>query len=414
MRVLLLGSGGREHALAWKLVQSPLLTELHAAPGNPGIAALGQCHPVRADDSEAVLGLARALHIDLVVVGPEVPLVAGLADVVRAGGISVFGPSKGAAAIEGSKSFAKDVMVAAEVPTAASLEAPVAPCVLKVDGLAAGKGVVVCHTQAEVDAGLVELAALGGDLVIEELLEGPEISVFALCDGAACLALPVAQDFKRAADGDVGPNTGGMGSFAPVPGFDAEAIEALVDSTCRPILAELAERDHPFIGTLFAGLMLTDDGPRVLEYNCRFGDPETQSLMPLVAGDLLEALAACAAGDLAGVRVERGTGAAVTVVLAAGDYPATGDTGSAISGIEAAAATGALVFHAGTALRGGSIVTNGGRILNVTGVGDTIAEAREAAYAAADLIAWDGVRRREDIALAASRGETQDGTQETG
>ena len=247
-----------------------------------------------------MLGLARALQIDLVVVGPEVPLVAGLADVLRAGGISVFGPSKGAAAIEGSKSFAKDVMAAAGVPTAAILENPVAPCVLKVDGLAAGKGVVVCHTQAEVDAGLVELAALGGDLVIEELLEGPEISVFALCDGATCVALPVAQDFKRAEDGDVGPNTGGMGSFAPVPGFDAEAIEALVDLTCRPILAELAERDHPFIGTLFAGLMLTADGPRVLEYNCRFGDPETQSLMPLVEGDLLEALAACAAGDLGG------------------------------------------------------------------------------------------------------------------
>jgi phosphoribosylamine--glycine ligase len=294
-------------------------------------------------------------------------------------------------------------MVAAGVPTAATLEAPAAPCVLKVDGLAAGKGVVVCHTQAEVEAGLAELSALGGDLVIEELLQGPEISVFALCDGARCLALPVAQDFKRAEDGDVGPNTGGMGSFAPVPGFDAKAIEALVDLTCRPILAELAERDHPFIGTLFAGLMLTLDGPRVLEYNCRFGDPETQSLMPLVEGDLLEGLGACAAGDLAGIRLERSAGAAVTVVLAAGDYPARGDTGSPISGIEAAEATGALVFHAGTALRDGSVVTNGGRILNVTGVGGDIAGARAAAYAAADLIAWPGVRRREDIALAAAR-----------
>jgi phosphoribosylamine--glycine ligase len=298
-------------------------------------------------------------------------------------------------------------MVAAGVPTAATLEEPVAPCVLKVDGLAAGKGVVVCHTQAEVEAGLVELAALGGNLVIEELLEGPEISVFALCDGATCIALPGAQDFKRAEDGDVGPNTGGMGSFAPVPGFDTEAIEALVDLTCRPILAELVERDHPFIGTLFAGLMLTPNGPRVLEYNCRFGDPETQSLMPLVEDDLLEALAACAAGDLAGVRLERGAGAAVTVVLAAGDYPARGDTGSPINGIEAAEATGALVFHAGTALRDGSVVTNGGRILNVTGVGGDIAAARAVAYAAADLIAWDGVRRREDIALAASRDETR-------
>jgi phosphoribosylamine--glycine ligase len=350
-----------------------------------------------------VLGLARALQIDLVVVGPEVPLVAGLADVLRAGGVSVFGPSKGAAAIEGSKTFAKDVMAAAGVPTAATLDEPIAPCVLKADGLAAGKGVVVCHTQAEVDVGLVELAALGGDLVIEELLEGPEISVFALCDGATCLALPVAQDFKRAEDGDVGPNTGGMGSFAPVPGFDAVGIETLVDLTCRPILAELADRGHPFIGTLFAGLMLTPDGPRVLEYNCRFGDPETQSLMPLIEGDLLEALAACAAGDLGEVRLSQGAGAAVTVVLAAEDYPARGDSGSSISGIDAAEATGALIFHAGTALRDSSVVTNGGRILNVTGVGDDIAAARAAAYAAADRIGWDGVRRREDIALAASR-----------
>ena len=408
MRVLLVGSGGREHALAWKLVQSPLLTELHAAPGNPGIAALGQCHPVRADDVEAVLGLARALQIDLVVVGPEVPLVAGVADVLRAGGVSVFGPSRRAAAIEGSKMFAKNVMAAAGVPTAATLAEPIAPCVLKADGLAAGKGVIVCQTQAEVEAGLAELAALGGPLVIEELLTGPEISVFALCDGATCLTLPVAQDFKRAEDGDLGPNTGGMGSFAPVPGFDADAVEELVDLTCRPVLAELAARGHPFVGTLFAGLMLTPAGPRVLEYNCRFGDPETQSLLPLVDGDLLAALAAAAAGDLSHVELNRGAGAAVTVVLAAGDYPASGDRGSPISGIEAAEATGALVFHAGTALRDGRVMTNGGRILNVTGVGDDLAGARAAAYAAADLIEWVGVRRREDIALAASLEETRE------
>ena len=403
MRVLLLGSGGREHALAWKLVQSPKLTELHAAPGNPGIAALGQCHPVHADDSEAVLDLARALQIDLVVVGPEAPLVAGLADVLRSVGISVFGPSKAAAAIEGSKTFAKEVMAAAGVPTAATLVEPIAPCVLKADGLAAGKGVVVCYTQSEVEAGLAELTALDGQLVVEELLEGPEISVFGLCDGASCVAFPVAQDFKRAHDGDRGPNTGGMGSFAPVPGFAPDEIESLVDLTCRPILAELAERGHPFLGTLFAGLMITPHGPRVLEYNCRFGDPETQSLMPLIDGDLLEVLAACAAGDLGGVHVAQRSGAAVTIVLAAGDYPARGDSGSRITGIEAAEATGALVFHAGTALRDGAVVTNGGRILNVTAVGDDIGSARAAAYAAADLIAWNGVRRREDIALIASR-----------
>ena len=402
MRVLLVGSGGREHALAWKLAGSPLLSELHAAPGNPGIASLGRCHPVRADDVEAVLGLARALEVDLVVVGPEVPLVAGLADVLRSVGIPVFGPSRAAAAIEGSKSFAKDVMLAAGVPTAARLAEPVAPCVLKADGLAAGKGVVVCTTQADVEAGLAELAGFGGALVVEELLTGPEVSLFALCDGVSARALVAAQDFKRAYDGDRGPNTGGMGAFAPVPGLGTDEVERLVELTCQPVLDELASRGRPFIGTLFAGLMLTADGPRVLEYNCRFGDPETQSVVPLLDGDLLVALAAAAAGDIASVELERGDGAAVTVVIAAADYPAGGDQGSAITGIETAEATGALVFHAGTALRAGTVVTNGGRILNVTGLGDDLASARAAAYAAADLITWEGARRREDIALAAS------------
>ncbi len=404
MRVLLVGSGGREHALAWKLVQSPLLTELHAAPGNPGIAALGQCHPVRADDLEAVLGLARALQADLVVVGPEVPLVAGLADVLRSGGISVFGPSRAAAAIEGSKTFAKDVMAAAGVPTAKTLAEATAPCVLKADGLAAGKGVVVCTTEAEVAAGLEELDGLAGPLVIEELMEGPEVSVFALCDGVSAVPLPTAQDFKRAEDGDHGPNTGGMGSFAPVPGLSERQVDELVDLTCRPVLAELAARGHPFVGTLFAGLMLTAGGPRVLEYNCRFGDPETQSVLPLVDGDLLPLLAAAAAGDLGHAQIGRKDGAAVTVVLAAADYPASMDRGSPIAGIEAAEAAGALVFHAGTALRGGAVVTNGGRVLNVTGTGAGLSAARHAAYAAADLISWEGVRRRNDIALAASLG----------
>jgi len=402
VRVLLVGSGGREHALAWKLASSPALTELHAAPGNPGIAALGHCHPVRAEDLEAVVDLARALSTDLVVVGPEVPLVGGLADVLRSVGIAVFGPSRSAAAIEGSKTFAKAVMAAAGVPTAAILEEPVAPCVLKADGLAAGKGVVVCRTGEDVQAGLAELEGLGWPLVVEELLEGPEISVFALCDGVSAVALPAAQDFKRAFDDDEGPNTGGMGSFAPVPGIDSDELERLVDLTCRPVVAELAARGHPFVGTLFAGLMLTANGPRVLEYNCRFGDPETQSLVPLLDGDLLGALAAAAEGELGREPVGARPGAAVTVVLAAGDYPAGGDRGSPITGIDAAEAMGALVFHAGTALHGGDVVTNGGRVLNVTAVGDNLAAAREAAYAAADAIAWDGARRRDDIARAAS------------
>jgi phosphoribosylamine---glycine ligase len=402
VRLLLVGSGGREHALVWKLAQSPLLTELHAAPGNPGIAALGQCHPVRADDVEAVVGLARALVADLVVVGPEGPLVAGLADALRSMGISVFGPSRAAAAIEGSKSFAKEVMAAAGVPTASVLPEPLAPCVLKADGLAAGKGVVVCTTQAEVDAGLAELDALAGPLVVEELLEGPEVSLFALCDGVSAHPLAVAQDFKRAFDGDRGPNTGGMGSYAPVPLLAADEVERLVELTCVPVVEELGRRGRPFVGTLFAGLMLTEAGPKVLEYNCRFGDPETQSVLPLLDGDLVAALAAAAAGDLGDATPARGSGAAVTVVLAGADYPATGDRGSPISGIAAAEATGALVFHAGTALHDGAVVTNGGRILNVTGRGDDLASARASAYAAADLIRWDGVRRRDDIALAAA------------
>ena len=401
MKVLLVGSGGREHALAWKLAQSHLLAELHAAPGNPGIASLGQCHPLRPDDPEALLGLARSLDIDLVVIGPEGPLVAGVADELRHNGVSVFGPGRAAAAIEGSKRFAKEVMRAAGVPTAAELPAPIAPCVLKADGLAAGKGVVVCRTQADVDAGLAGLAALPGPLVVEELLEGPEVSVFALCDGATALALPTAQDFKRAYDGDEGPNTGGMGSYAPVVGLEPADVESLVDLACRPVLAELARRGVPFSGTLFAGVMLTSSGPRVLEFNCRFGDPETQSLIPLLDGDLLEICAAVAAGDLAGATIGTYPDAAVTVVVTAGDYPAAGDRGSEITGVAAAEAMGALVFHGGTALRDGRLVTNGGRILGVTATGSTLVSAREAAYAAADAITFAGARRRDDIALAA-------------
>jgi len=404
MRVLVVGSGGREHALAWKLAQSPLLTELHAAPGNPGIARVADCHPVLADDLEGVLGLARSLNADLVVVGPEGPLVAGLADVLRRSGIPVLGPSRSAAAIEGSKSFAKDVMKAAGVATAARLPVARPPCVIKADGLAAGKGVYVCRTQADVEAALRALADLGGDVVVEELLEGAEVSLFALCDGRVALPLLPAQDFKRAFDGDEGPNTGGMGSYAPVPDLGPSACEALTDAVHRPVLAELERRGTPFVGLLFAGLMLTGDGPRVLEFNCRFGDPETQSVLPLLEGDLLAALAAAAAGELSGVRLDAAPGAAVTVVLAAGEYPAGGDRGSTITGVEECEAAGALVFHAGTALHGDRLVTYGGRILGVTGLGPTIADARAAAYDGAARIEWAGMRLRSDVALAAAAG----------
>jgi phosphoribosylamine--glycine ligase len=401
VNVLLVGAGGREHALAWKIAQSPRLGELHAAPGNPGIAALGACHPLRSDDPEALLGLCREAGIDLVVVGPEAPLVAGLADHLRHAGIAVFGPGAAAARIEGSKSFAKDVMHAAGVPTAGTLTEAQAPCVVKADGLAAGKGVFVCRTEDEVADALARARSLGEAIVVEELLEGEEVSLFALCDGDDALPLAPAQDFKRLLDGDEGPNTGGMGSYSPVTGFTAEEAEHLVESVHRPVLRELAARGAPFQGLLYAGLMLTDDGPRVLEFNCRFGDPETQAILPRLEGDLLEALAAAAAGTLAGVELAAGPEAAVTVVLAAGGYPDKPETGVALEGMADAAAEGALVFHAGTALRRGSLVSSGGRVLNVTGIGASVAEARERAYRAVDRIEFAGVQYRHDVALRA-------------
>jgi phosphoribosylamine---glycine ligase len=403
VKVLIVGSGGREHALAWKLSQSPTLTSLHAAPGNPGIASLGECHPVRAEDGEGLLSLCRELEVDLVVVGPEAPLVVGLVDTLRRAGVAVFGPTLAAARIEGSKSFAKDVLEAAGVPTAPRLAVARPPCVVKADGLAAGKGVFVCHTQEELDAGLRGAAAIGGDVVVEELLEGEEVSIFAVTDGTRAIALAPAQDFKRIGDGDTGPNTGGMGSYSPVPGLGEVEIEELLDSVHRPVLDELAARDAPFSGLLYAGLMLTEDGPRVLEFNCRFGDPETQSILPLVEGDLLGALRGAAVGEL-DADLAVGGGASVTVVLAGGDYPARSNSGTPITGIQEAEAAGTLVFHAGTARQGEQLVTNGGRILNVTGVADDLSGAREAAYEAAAKIVFDGMQFRRDIALTAAGG----------
>jgi len=397
--VLIVGSGGREHALAWRLAQSDRLTELHAAPGNPGIAGLGTCHPVRAEDGEGLLELAQALGIDLAVIGPEAPLVAGVADRLRHGGIPVFGPSAAAARIEGSKTFAKEILEAAGVPTARTLEIPAAPCVVKADGLAAGKGVFVCRTEQEVQTGIAAAGALGGSVVVEELLEGEELSVFALCDGARAIPLAAARDYKRAGDGDTGPNTGGMGSFSPVPGFGPEEVALLVDEIHAPVIEQLARRGAPFAGVLFAGLMLTADGPKVLEFNCRFGDPETQSLLPRLDGDLLAALAGAAAGELVGVDLETAPRAAVTVVIAGGDYPERNDSGSPIEGVGHAERLGALVFHSGTALHSDRLVTNGGRILGVTGVADDLERARAVAYDGAAAISFGGARHRTDIAL---------------
>jgi phosphoribosylamine--glycine ligase len=398
--VLLVGSGAREHALAWRLAQSPSLTALHAAPGNPGIATLGDCHPVRADDGDGLLGLARTVAADLVVIGPEAPLVAGVADELRHGGVAVFGPGAEAARIEGSKGFAKEVLRAAGVPTAATLAVAKAPCVVKADGLAAGKGVYVCHTAQELDAGLRAAAALGDAFLVEELLEGREVSLFALSDGRRAVPLGAAQDFKRADDGDAGPNTGGMGAYSPVAWLGDPA--ALVEEIHQPVVDELARRGAPFVGCLFAGVMVTAAGPRVLEFNARFGDPETQVLVPRLEGDLLEALAAAAHGGSAEPGLREREEAAVTVVLTGPDYPTRSDyTGVAIDGLPAAEAAGALVFHGGTAVREGRLVTNGGRILSVTALGSTVAEARERAYGAVAKVSFEGARFRSDIAAVA-------------
>jgi phosphoribosylamine--glycine ligase len=399
VKVVVVGSGAREHALAWRLAQSHALTGLHAAPGNPGIAELGHCHPVRADDADGLLSLARTLDADLVVIGPEAPLVAGVADELRRNGIAVVGPSAEAARIEGSKAFAKDVMRAAGVPTAEQLSVARPPCVVKADGLAAGKGVFVCRTADELDEALRAVTALGGGMVIEELLEGREASLLVLTDGRHVVPLPAVQDFKRIGDGDTGPNTGGMGAYSPVEWLGDTA--SLVEQVHRPVVDELARRGTPFVGCLFAGLMITTDGPRVLEFNARFGDPETQVLMPRLECDLLEVLAATARGDLAGVRVGEGSSAAVTVVLAGPDYPQRSDyAGVSINGVEAAQAAGALVFHSGTAVRDGRLVTHGGRILSVTATGASLAQARARTYEAVDLVSFEGARFRRDIAAA--------------
>jgi phosphoribosylamine--glycine ligase len=395
VNVLVVGSGGREHALAWKLSSSPELGELHAAPGNPGMAALAQCHPVRSDDAEGLLELVRTVDIDLVLVGPEAPLVAGVADELRHAGVPVFGPSAAAARIEGSKTFAKEVMEAAGVPTAVVMSAPHAPCVVKVDGLAAGKGVFVCQTGEDLQTALHWAGSFDGPLLVEELLEGAELSVFALSDGQHVVPLAAARDYKRAGDGDTGPNTGGMGAYAPVDGVELAEIVAAVH---EPVVRELADRGTPFAGLLYAGLMLTDDGPKVLEFNCRFGDPETQAVLPCLDADLLPLLAGAASGRLDGAQAPGLKGAAVTVVLAAGEYPESADAGSPIEGIEEAESAGALVFHAGTARADGALVTAGGRILNVTGVGETVADARERAYAAVERISFAGARYRRDVA----------------
>ena len=391
----MVGSGGREHALAWSLSRSADVDDLHAAPGNPGIAALATCHPVRADDHAALSSLARELRVDLVVVGPEAPLAAGLADELRQRGIAVFGPSAAAAQIEASKAFAKDVMDAAGVPNARTLAVAQPPCVVKADGLAAGKGVWVCRTQEELDAALRAAEALGQPFHAEELLEGPELSVFAIAAGETAVVLPPSRDYKRIGDGDTGPNTGGVGSYSPLPDTPDEEAAEILETIHLPVLRELARRGTPFYGALYGGLIRTEDGLRVIEFNCRFGDPDTQPLLARLESDLLPLLA----GDLSTPPPRFSSRAAVEVVLTAPDYPARSDyRGALIEGVDEAAATGAIVFHAGTALLDGRLATNGGRILDVVGVGDDVAAARTAAYDAVSCIHFAGMQFRTDIA----------------
>lgn len=410
-----MGSGGREHALAWKLAQSPRCTKLFAAPGNPGIADHAELVALSAEDHAAVLEFCAAEQIGLVVVGPEAPLVDGLADALRAAGIPVFGPSKAAAQLEGSKAFTKELCARHNIPTAGfkrvtnvtqatlALAEFGAPVVVKADGLAAGKGVTVAMTMAEAQAAVEEIfsgkfGAAGAEAVIEEFLEGEEASFFALTDGHTILPFASAQDHKRVGEGDTGPNTGGMGAYSPArvltPLLEGEAMTRII----APTVKGLADEGMPYSGILFLGVMLTGRGPELIEYNCRFGDPECQVMLMRLESDLVELLLACAEGRLAAVEPPRfSPDTALTVVMAAEGYPGTPKKGGAIAGIEAAEATGAKVFHAGTALADGALVANGGRVLNVTARGTSVTEAQRKAYAAVDLIAAPDLFCRRDI-----------------
>ncbi|MBB4086522.1 phosphoribosylamine--glycine ligase [Sphingomonas carotinifaciens] len=411
MNVLLLGSGGREHALAWKLAQSPGLDTLYAAPGNPGIAAHATCVPLAATDHAAVIAFARDHAIGLVVIGPEAPLVDGLADSLRAAGIPVFGPSKAAAQLEGSKGFTKDLCARANIPTAgylrvSSLEAAATaldttfglPVVIKADGLAAGKGVTIAFTKDEARAALADLFSVSGaEVVIEEFLDGEEASLFVLTDGTALLPFGSAQDHKRVGDGDTGPNTGGMGAYSPARVLTPELEALAIDTIVRPTVDTLREEGTPFSGVLYAGLMLTAQGPKLIEYNARFGDPECQVLMTRLDGDLLGVMLAVAQGRLAEHPAPTfSPEPALTVVMAAAGYPGTPKSGGGIDNLAAAEATGATVFQAGTRMDGDRLVASGGRVLAVTARGASVADAQAAAYRAVDAITFpDGFCRRD-------------------
>ncbi|MDC8753649.1 phosphoribosylamine--glycine ligase [Erythrobacter sp. sf7] len=413
MNILLLGSGGREHALAWKLAQSPACTRLYAAPGNPGIAEEAELVALDATDHGAVIAFCEAHEIGLVVIGPEAPLVDGLSDALREAGVPVFGPSQAAAQLEGSKGFTKDLCARAGIPTAgyvrtssleearAALARFAAPYVLKADGLAAGKGVVIAATLEEAEAALADMfgGAFGGagaQVVIEEFMQGEEASFFALTDGTTIVPFGSAQDHKRVGDGDVGPNTGGMGAYSPAPVLTPELQARVMAEIIEPTVRTMREDGNPYQGVLFAGLMLTADGPKLIEYNARFGDPECQVLMMRLESDLVTLMLACAKGTLAGVEVALSSETALTVVMAAKGYPGTPEKGGAID-LNDTEANSAKIFHAGTALKDGALVANGGRVLNVTAMGRNVTEAQRIAYEAVDRISFPTGFCRRDI-----------------
>jgi phosphoribosylamine---glycine ligase len=413
MNILLLGSGGREDALAWKLVQSPLCDQLFAAPGNPGIAAIAKCVPLGVKDHDAVIRFCAENAVGLVVIGPEAPLVDGLGDSLRLAGLAVFGPSQAAAQLEGSKGFTKDLCARANIPTAgyvrtASLDEArtalsrfAAPYVLKADGLAAGKGVVIADTLAEAESALADMFAgafggAGAEVVIEEFMAGEEASFFALTDGTAIIPFGSAQDHKRVGDGDVGPNTGGMGAYSPAPVLTPALQARVMAEIIEPTVRTMAADGNPYSGVLYAGLMLTAEGPKLIEYNARFGDPECQVLMMRLESDLVEIMLACALGTLAGMEAQFSPDTALTVVMAASGYPGTPEKGGVIA-MNDAEADGAKVFHAGTGIRDNALVAAGGRVLNVTAMGASVTEAQQRAYQAVDRIDFPSGFCRRDI-----------------
>lgn len=416
MRILVVGGGGREHTLVWKIRQSPLVTEVYCAPGNPGIAAQARCVPVAADDIAGLLALAQQEQIDLTVVGPEVPLVAGIADQFAAESLLVFGPEKAAAALEGSKVFSKDLMRRLGVPTAAYetftdvgsalayVRSQEYPLVLKAEGLAAGKGVIIAADVREAEEALQSImvqksfGSAGSRVVVEEFLRGEEASLLAFTDGKTVIPMVSAQDHKPVYDGDRGPNTGGMGAYAPAPVLTPHLLQEAMDKVMVPVVRGLAEMGITYRGVLYAGLMLTAEGPKTLEFNVRFGDPETQAVLPLLKSDIVPVLLAVARGDLSGVALDWYVGSCACVVLASGGYPGSYDKGLPITGLDAAGALDQVsVFHAGTARQGEEIVTGGGRVLGVTARGTDLRDALERAYQAGGLIHFEGCHFRRDI-----------------